>query len=151
MKCRGELGVRVIKKGASEPVSSGVRLVQLSRRRGGSPAALRSHARMPHSPCLTLPDYTTLPLSPPPRPLRLTLIGRGLFRRSNTFFEGVHMVAIFQRSIWVKITRGGAALFSACVSGSLTSSTLLGSFFLLGGGVAPHPHPLLHTATLIAV
>lgn len=63
------------------------------------------------------------------------------------------MVAIFQRSIWVKITRGGAALFSARVSGSLTSSTLLGflgfSFFLFF--FAPHPHPLLDTATLIAV
>lgn len=43
------------------PVSSGVRLVQLSRRRGGS-AAQHSHARMTYSPFLTLSDYTALPL-----------------------------------------------------------------------------------------
>lgn len=61
------------------------------------------------------------------------------------------MVAIFQRSIWVKITRGGAALFSARVSGSLTSSTLLGFLVFFFFFFAPHPHPLLDTATLIAV
>lgn len=127
MKCRGELEGQGIKKLHSD-LSPGAC--------GWSSSSRDVVAPLPSAhmlECLTLPPSLSQTIDPPPPPPPNCYISLSLaeaYFDGATLFERVHMVAIFQLSIWVKITIGGAALFSARVFDSLTSLTLLGLFYL---------------------